>query len=342
MRMKIIDEKEREKWNEVVEKSNYGTAYALYEWQKVMTHSYKNLKFIGFMGVEDGRPLVIYPIFQQSMNVVPFLKTSNSIPLSGFGGPIVRTDIPSELQQKILDKIINEIDNYLKRKNLHNSALLTPWNEKYAMEKLMDNKYRIISNELGAYLDISRSIDMIRKGYTDSCRRAVNQGRKRGASIREIENRDELLDCFKLYKETMARSGKPPKFNITSFYESYDLMVKNGYGKFYLAEYNNKIIGILFILAHKDHMIYWIGASTSDKELRKLRSQNLLFDEAIQWGHEQGYKHFDLGGTAVDGLKLFKLSWGSELVNTFFLKKTYHLMLEKSCEIGNRIIRNIV
>lgn len=341
MRIKIIDEKEREKWNEVVEKSNYGTAYALYEWQKVLINSYKNLKFIGFMGVENGRPLVIYPTFQESTKV-PFLKTSRSIPLSGFGGPIVRTDIPSESQQKILDKIIKEIDNYLKRKNLHNYVLLTPWNEKHAMERLTNNGYEIVSNEMSAYLDISRSMDIIWKGYTKNCRVAINQGRKRGASIREIENRDDLLECFKLYKETMARSGKPPKFNITSFYESYNLMVKNGYGKFYLAEYNNKIIGVLFILAHKDHMIYWIGASTSDKELRKLRSQNLLLDEAIQWGHEQGYKHFDLGGTGVNGLKLFKLSWGSELVNTFFLKKTYYLMLEKSCKIGKRIIRHIV
>ena len=62
----------------------------------------------------------------------------------------------------------------------------------------------------------------------------------------------------------------------------------------------------------RDHLIYKYGAS--DRAALARRPNNLLFSEVIRWGCETGCRELDFGRTDLDhdGLREFKLGWGSE------------------------------
>ena len=74
----------------------------------------------------------------------------------------------------------------------------------------------------------------------------------------------------------------------------------------------DRLIAAAVFLTSHDVLTYKYGAS--DARFLATRPNNLLFMEAIRWGCDNGYRSLDFGRThwGQEGLRAFKLAWGSE------------------------------
>ena len=84
-----------------------------------------------------------------------------------------------------------------------------------------------------------------------------------------------------------------------------DLIYKGASGRFY--------IGQVYEAEHKDSRGEIYKYSASRREFWKLRPNNIVIWNAIQWGCENGFHTFDFGRTEPgnEGLRSFKQGWGT-------------------------------
>ena len=130
-------------------------------------------------------------------------------------------------------------------------------------------------------------------------------------------NNVELL--FQLYKKTLDRQ------NISITNEEKKLLfsmsrqaLNKGYGKMFLAFFNENPISAVFILNDDISAYYWIGAS--DPNYRKLNGSTFLLFNIIKEFFESDLKEFDFLGTNSPKRGDYKLSFNCELKQFAFLK----------------------
>ncbi|MCB2180240.1 GNAT family N-acetyltransferase [bacterium] len=136
------------------------------------------------------------------------------------------------------------------------------------------------------------------------------------AKVRGVEilhgTSQEFLDAFYgMHLETRSRHGvpiQPKKF----FNRLRTDVLEKGLGFISLAQKDGEYIAGAVYLHYKNTLVYKYGASWV--EYQKLRPNNLIFWEAIEWGCNNGYAQLDMGKTEWEneGLRNFKRGWGAE------------------------------
>lgn len=64
------------------------------------------------------------------------------------------------------------------------------------------------------------------------------------------------------------------------------------------AKYEEKVIAMTISVLYSDTALYYYGASTSEKEARKLASSYLTLWESMIFAQKNGAKYYDLFGVA--------------------------------------------
>src|SRR5262249_29565845 len=122
----------------------------------------------------------------------------------------------------------------------------------------------------------------------------VRYGPKHGVTVRGA-TLDDLPLLYRLYSETGQRDGF-----ITRPYEYYvdewGSLMKVGLAHALIAEVNGFAAGHVILFHFGERCLYFIGASVSDNEIRKLMPSDLLQWEAMRWAKSQGYTIYDLWG----------------------------------------------
>ena len=178
-------------------------------------------------------------------------------------------------------------------------------------------------------LDISVSIDDIRDGFKKSVKRAIGKANRSSLVLFEGQNLEDYYTFYRLELETRKRQGAP-SYSFGFFKTLYSVLYPKNNIKLYLASNEGKCIAGIIMLYHKQTAIYGYGASISNRELLNMRPNNLLFWQAIQDAHAQGYKYFDFGTTdpSNKGLLRFKSGWGTDdfrIPRYYYLNKTSNI-----------------
>ena len=145
-------------------------------------------------------------------------------------------------------------------------------------------------------------------------KKAINSG------IEIYWGRDKnLFESFvELYRDTMDRDGARDYYYFsTEFYQSILNDLKHHSMIFY-ARYQGRIISASIVLFGNGQLHYHLAASL--KEFSNLAPNCLLLYEAAQWGFENGYKTFHLGGGLggkEDNLYRFKYGFNKNASNIF-------------------------
>jgi CelD/BcsL family acetyltransferase involved in cellulose biosynthesis len=89
------------------------------------------------------------------------------------------------------------------------------------------------------------------------------------------------------------------------------VIIAAGLGYVSIAEWNGQAIAAAVFLVFNQTVIYKYGAS--DPLALELRPNELILDEAIRQGAQEGRRFFDFGVTAKSnqGLRRFKSKWGA-------------------------------
>jgi len=159
-------------------------------------------------------------------------------------------------------------------------------------------------------IDLKKNKEELWNNLDKDARWGVNKARKSGLRVQISDEGRAWEEFYHIYKETIIRGGIVPK-------EKEEL--KSETNKLFLCFCEDKIIAGAAIKIHKDKIELFLNASK--KEFLNFQPNNLLYWEIIEWGKQNNYSVFDLGGYQLNterGDKLyevnrFKERWGGEI-----------------------------
>ncbi len=168
-------------------------------------------------------------------------------------------------------------------------------------------------------LNIIPSEEKLLKNMHSKTRYNIKLARRKGVKVREAENEEDLKTFYTLLEETAERD----KFLIRGyeyFEWIWDLMVKSGYAQLFMAEYEGQVIAAALALILGDKVWYLYGASSN--KYRNVMPNYLLQWEMIRWARNNGCSVYDFRGVSGDldennplyGLYRFKRGFGGEFI----------------------------
>lgn len=141
-------------------------------------------------------------------------------------------------------------------------------------------------------------------------RNMIRKAEKNGIEIQHGKVWALFEDFRRIYNATMEKDNAEEYYFFgEKFYESIHNDLYDNYEMFY-AVYEGQIIAMSIMLFANKQMHYHLSGSMM--EYRNLAPSNLLLYKAAEWGCEQGYKTFHLGGgvgSGEDNLYKFKAAF---------------------------------
>jgi hypothetical protein len=147
--------------------------------------------------------------------------------------------------------------------------------------------------------------------FASSVRRAIRKAERSGVSAMAVHTRQSVGDFYQLHVQTRRRHGLPPQ--PASFFSNiYEQIIKPGLGFTVLAQRGHRRIAAAIFFHFGKNALYKYGAS--ENRFQEFRANNLVIWQGIQFLACQGAERIHFGRTDCenDGLRRFKLSWGTE------------------------------
>jgi lipid II:glycine glycyltransferase (peptidoglycan interpeptide bridge formation enzyme) len=160
-------------------------------------------------------------------------------------------------------------------------------------------------------IHLDPDIDVVEKRLKRTHRQNIKTARKRGVRVELGHQLEDMQKYYQLQLETRRRHGVPAQ-PWRFFRELAETFFEKQLAFVLLAYYEqDPIAGILFLNWGKKIVAKYAASKT---DTLKLRPNNLLFWEGINWGCENGYSLFEFGRTDVanHGLCRYKRGWGAQ------------------------------
>jgi hypothetical protein len=163
----------------------------------------------------------------------------------------------------------------------------------------------------GHRLDLRGGVEELISRFASPVRRAIRKAERSGVSAAVLRNREAVSDFYRVHVQTRRRHGLPPQ-PASFFLNVYEHVIKLGLGFVVLAQCKSRPIAAAVFFRFGKNALYKYGAS--DKKFQELRANNLVMWQAIQFLARNGAEKLHFGRTECenDGLRRFKLSWGTE------------------------------
>ncbi|OGV53162.1 MAG: hypothetical protein A2X49_03045 [Lentisphaerae bacterium GWF2_52_8] len=150
-------------------------------------------------------------------------------------------------------------------------------------------------------------------------RRAIRKAEKTGISIEFAQSLDAMRTFYYLHCKTRNRHGLPPQ-PFRFFQNIHDCILAQNHGFVVLARYQQTPVASAVYFHREKNAIYKYGAS--DETFQHLRANNLVMWEAIKWYGRHNFQQLHFGRTSLtnQGLRRFKLGWGTEEHNIEYVR----------------------
>jgi len=167
------------------------------------------------------------------------------------------------------------------------------------------------ANFYGHTLDLRSGTEELITRFASPVRRAIRKAERSGVSALIVRNRQAIGDFYQFHVQTRRRHGLPPQ-PASFFLNIYEHIIKPGLGFIVLARRGSRPIAAAIFFCFGKNALYKYGAS--DKRFQELRANNLVMWQGIQFLARTGAEKLHFGRTECenDGLRRFKLSWGTE------------------------------
>lgn len=143
------------------------------------------------------------------------------------------------------------------------------------------------------------------------CRSAIRKAAKSGVTVEFCQSLDAVRIFYALQCKTRRKHGLPPQ-PFRFFQNIHNHILSQSRGFIVLARYQQAPVAAAVFFHWEKKAIYKYGAS--DETFQHVRANNLVMWEAIKWYAQHGFEELDFGRTSLanDGLRRFKLGWGTE------------------------------
>jgi len=174
----------------------------------------------------------------------------------------------------------------------------------------------VYEDHLNYLIDIARSPEEILQSFSQSTRKQIRRGLRRGEmTIEEITTREQLSLCYDLLCQTYT-SAQVPLADRSLFESAFDVLYPKGMARFVLARVGDSCVGTSIELLYKNSVYGWYGGV--DRAYSRYNPGELLMWHILKWSAQNGYQVYDFGGAGKPdeeyGVRDFKAKFGGELV----------------------------
>jgi lipid II:glycine glycyltransferase (peptidoglycan interpeptide bridge formation enzyme) len=216
-------------------------------------------------------------------------------------GPLVHRR-HTELEQETLNRIANALYNeYVVKRRLYLRILpdaFSGTNRAELMKNAFGRYFTTIPNightERTFLLDLSPSLEEIRKQLRQKWRNQLNRSEKNNLEIRVGKGSADFELFVRLYREMLNRKGFETTVDISEFGAFYEMLHAKSELILFLCYAGADVVSGIVCSALGEKAIYTLGA-TSDFGLQS-KGAYLLQWSMIRWLKENGFRYYDLGG----------------------------------------------
>jgi hypothetical protein len=302
--------KSDDNWHIFLEKFRNLDIYYSQEYTKLCANAEGGIAETVYYEDKDGK--ILYPYIKRKID----LKEGffDIVTPYGYGGPVL------EGKNHVIQQFYSQFKVYCENNNIVTETV--------RLHPLIKNDECIRDIMHVDYIrkttavDLSLSLEEIRRGYTSNNHRNIRKAKKEGVKVYLSNNKGDIETFIDIYFETMQRNNAANYYYFSNSY-FYRLMEETALSKPYLllAEYNDQIIGGVVVIFGKEFAHYHLGASKT--EFLSLRPNNLLFDYMVEFAKSKGLTTLHLGGgyKEDDGLFKFKSSFTNNNHFHYYLGK---------------------
>lgn len=294
---RIIDDKERERYDQFISHHPQGHFLQLWEWGQVK-------KGMGWQPLplileEDGEIRAALLILKRKLPLPGLNKCIFYSPR----GPVV--DIESEELCQVLFKgaqqvakdhgaIFLKIDPDVQVENENFKTILKKCGFKVNQTGM---NFEGVQPKFVFRLDITPSETRLLENMHSKWRYNIRLAGRKGVKIRQAEGKQDLAIFYNILKETAQRDNFLVR-GYEYFEWIWDYMVENRFAQLFLAEYEGEVIAATLALITGEKTWYLYGASSNQQ--RNVMPNYLLQWSMIKWAKEQGCTLYDFRGVSGD------------------------------------------
>jgi hypothetical protein len=293
LQMRILDPLHEPGWDHVIALHRDASCFHTSAWAKVLQHTYNHRPF--YLQFSSGRRLAaLIPLMEVRS---PFTgRRGVCLPFSDACEPLV---FDPEVMGSVKDRLIRFSQERRWR------YLEVRGGKSFPLARTSATKF------YGHTLDLHTGVAELSSRFASPVRRAIRKAERSGLRAVIVRNRQAIGDFYRLHVQTRRRHGLPPQ-PVSFFLNIYEHIIKPGLGFVVLAQRGSRPIAAAIFFRFGKNALYKYGAS--DKKFQELRANNLVMWQGIQFLAHNGVEKLHFGRTDCenDGLRRFKLSWGTE------------------------------
>jgi hypothetical protein len=279
-------------WDELVLAHPDVTFFHSRAWAKVLSKTYGH-KPVYLRCVTGGKPLALVPMMDVQSPLTG--RRGVCLPFTDFCAPLMYGGSDHALIIDLLCEIARE--RKWKHFEIRDAKALGP-----AVSS---------TSFYGHKLQLCRNPETLFKRLKGAVRTAIRKAERGGLTAEVTWDREAIIHFYRLHAPTRRRHGLPPQ-PMSFFMNIYDEVIKPRLGFVVLVKSGSEPVAAGVFCLFGRNSIYKFGAS--DETQRELRGSNLMMWEGIRFLAENGADSLHLGRTSLDndGLRRFKLGWGTE------------------------------
>jgi len=279
LQVKIYDDSDKERWDAFVGSSNNGTIFHLQ-------------KFLDYH--EPGKFDFHHLIFEKDRNIFAVLPGQLKdgffkSPMGASFGGFVLKDISYDTVTEIVDLFLEHArNNGFREIDLTHPLMI------YSRIFTQNIDYALLHRGFKHHVDLYSSVVDLRthydlEHYDKKARNAVRKAIRSGVEV-EIDNDFDAF--YPILVENKRKFDMAPTHTLEEIRRIDELLP--GKLKLFLVKKDGKIVGgsLIFICNDRTLIDFYIAQDYSYQEFRPI---NLVLHEIIKWGHEKGYRYFDIG-----------------------------------------------
>ena len=325
--LKICED--QEEWDELVDKSPYGTIFHTWKFLKIM-EKHTPSKLYPLIGLKGTTLIGVYPLFYQR---TLFLKMIFSPPphcAVPYLGPLILdyNKLKQSKKESIFINFQKAVDDFV------SSELNASYISISTSPGLIDSRplrwqgYEV-EPKYNYIIDLKPPVEEIWIKFKNVLRNDIKRTERKEVVVEEGMKEDFL----KIYRYTKERYSEQKRVVLTKeeyLSELYDSLNSENL-RVFIAKYNGEYAGGVVLLYHKNKVIAWVG--TPKSKLKGLAINDLLQWDVIKKSKEGRFSCYEEMGANTERLCYFKSKYNPEL-EVYFSAKKYLSSFAKITEFG--------
>lgn len=289
---------------------------------------YDNLKDVSFfqswfyfkykLSEGNGHKLIICSDGNNNIKGIVFgeIQKRNWGPLSIFTSRTILEGTPFVIDNdiEILDRLLTSFLDEFKTRSIY--ILIRNYFNTSELKKTFCKYGFIYEEHLNILVELTKSEEHLWQELNPKRRNEIRKAKREGVKFTVRDDMESLKNGYEILKSVYKRTGLP----LLPF-KVFDKLLNYSHGrnglKIFCAEFDGKIIGVMFALCYSSVIYDWYAGSNPEYYCKN--PNDLIPWEVFLWGKLNGFTTFDFGGAGKPnvpyGVRNYKLKFGGELVN---------------------------